>query len=176
MQEYGKSCGICHSEWICRDINFFVLYNNLKSAILGIIALHHYHKKSIAIKAILFYIYDVIIITCGPLATFDLLFLFSAPSLGSFSRLLFSAPSFGSLIRLSHSAPSLGPLRTSLLAALFGLDALCGVGNTHQTLLGNEFACCFADAVGLVLDAHQCHLQVTDKLHLVSSQTTSLLL
>lgn len=40
-------------------------------------------KKSIAFMAILFYIYDVVIITCGPLATFDLL--------GSSSRLPLSA-------------------------------------------------------------------------------------
>ena len=118
-----------------------------------------------------FYIYDVVIITLALL----LLLTFSSsslPLLGSFSRLLFSATSS----RLPLSAPSLGPLRTSLLAALFGLDALCGVGNTHQTLFGNEFACRFADAVGLVLNTNQSHLQVTDELHLVSSQTTSLLL
>ena len=166
MQEYGKSCGICHSEWICRDI-IFLSYIILKSPFLVSLPCIITTKKSIAFMAILFYIYDVVIITCGPLATFDLLFLFSLPLLGPLSRPSLSAP---------FSAPSLGPLRTSLLAALFGFYALCGVGYTHQTLFGNEFACRFADAVGLVLNTNQSHLQVTDELHLVSSQTTRLLL
>ena len=52
--------------------------------------------------AILFYIYDVIIITCGPLATFDLLFLFSSSSRPSHSAL--SRPSLGPLSRPSLSA------------------------------------------------------------------------
>lgn len=97
MQEYGKSCGICHSEWICRDI-IFLSYIILKSPFLVSLPCIITTKKSIAFMAILFYIYDVVIITCGPLATFDLLFLFSLPLLSSSSRPSLSALSLGSFL------------------------------------------------------------------------------
>ena len=63
-----------------------------------------------------------------------------------------------------------------LLSCLFGFDALRSVGNTHQALLGDQFTRGLADAIGLVLDTHQCHLEVADKLTLVCYQTARLLL
>ena len=62
-----------------------------------------------------------------------------------------------------------------LFAFLFGLDALRGVRDTQQTLLGDEFSRGFADAVSFVLHAHQSHLQIADELHLVGGEATRLL-
>ena len=45
----------------------------------------------------------------------------------------------------------------------------------HQPLLGDELAGRLADAVGLIFDAHEGHLQVPYEFHLVCRQTSALL-
>ena len=71
------------------------------------------------------------------------------------------------------SAPAPG---RRLFAGLLGFDALRGVGHLHQALLRNELAGGLADAVGLVLDTDERHLEVADELHLMGCQTAALLL
>ena len=69
-----------------------------------------------------------------------------------------------------------GAERPALPAALFGLDAFRCVGHFHQPLLGDELAGGLADAVGLVLDADECHFEILYELHLMRCQTRTLLL
>ena len=66
--------------------------------------------------------------------------------------------------------------RRLLFALLLGLDALRGMRNAQQTLLGDEFSRGLADAVGLVLDTHERHFEVADEFHLVGGQPSALLL
>ena len=47
------------------------------------------------------------------------------------------------------------------------------MGNSTQTLLGNELACDTVDAVGLVLDAYEGSLQTLDELLLAAQFSVS---
>ena len=65
---------------------------------------------------------------------------------------------------------------TILLSSLFSLDGLGSVRYAQQTLTRYELTCGFADAIGLMLNAHESKFEVADKLRLVRSQTLALLL
>lgn len=47
------------------------------------------------------------------------------------------------------------------------------MGDGTQALLGDELTCLSADAVGLILDATQCRLEVVDELQKSLGHTTS---
>ena len=53
-----------------------------------------------------------------------------------------------------------------LFSCLFCFNTLCCVWHTEETLTGYELAGGLADAVCLVLDAHESHLEVADELRL----------
>ena len=53
-----------------------------------------------------------------------------------------------------------------LLAGGFSFDAFGSMWHTEQALTRDELAGGLADAVGLVLDAHESHLEVADELRL----------
>ena len=63
-----------------------------------------------------------------------------------------------------------------LVFVLLAVDAERGVGYRAQALLGNELTRGTADAVGLVLDAHESGLQLLYELALALGQTRGLLL
>lgn len=63
-----------------------------------------------------------------------------------------------------------------LLSRLLSLNTLCCVRHTEQTFARNELAGSLADAISLVLNTHQRHLKILDKLELMSCQTLNLLL
>ena len=63
-----------------------------------------------------------------------------------------------------------------LPAPLLRLDTLGGVRYAHEPCFRNQFAGGLADAVGLVLDADECHFEILDEFHLMRRQTRALLL
>ena len=58
------------------------------------------------------------------------------------------------------------PYHKKLLAGGLRLDTLSSMWHTEQALTRDELACGLANAVGLVLDAHESHLEVADELRL----------
>ena len=58
------------------------------------------------------------------------------------------------------------PYCAKLLARLLSLDTLSSMWHTEQALTWDELTCSLADTVCLVLDAHECHLEVADELSL----------
>ena len=74
-----------------------------------------------------------------------------------------SGPTKGSESPLATEESGRG-LLFPLVASLLGFDGKCGMWHGAQTFLGNQLACLAADAVGLVLDAHQSGLQTSDEL------------
>ena len=58
------------------------------------------------------------------------------------------------------------PYSAKLLACLLCFDTLSRMGHTEEALTWNELTCGLADTVCLILDAHECHLEVADELSL----------
>ena len=58
------------------------------------------------------------------------------------------------------------PYSAKLFSCVFGLDTLRCMGYTEQALTRYELACGLANAICLVLDAHESHLEVADELSL----------
>lgn len=68
--------------------------------------------------------------------------------------------------------------KTVLTAFLFlhlRLDSHRGMGDNHQSFLGDKLASNATDAVGLILNAHQSGIEVFDKLLLTGGETRVLL-
>ena len=62
--------------------------------------------------------------------------------------------------------PQIAAYHKKLLARLLSLDTLGSMRHTEQALTRDELACCLADTVCLILNAHKGHLEVADEFSL----------
>ena len=78
-------------------------------------------------------------------------------------RIVHSSTAYGVLFR---DGSKMTTYYKKLFSCLFCFNTLCCVRHTEKTLTGYELAGGLADAVCLVLDAHESHLEVADELRL----------
>ena len=86
------------------------------------------------------------------------------------------APKKNKKARPTDVERALDSLAHGLFTRLLGFDALRSVRHTQQTLAWDKLSRGLAYAVGLIVDAHECHFEVAYELRLTLCQTAILLL